>query len=150
MKEYRKVQSEKGRKPELAPDPAVVTRWNSYIDECERAQKIMGDMNLTLKRLIGAGGADYNASMGANEKNELTYTEEDVTVIRQFVGAAGPARVLTKFFQDNRNAYAYTLIETRIALQQSSADFFAITADVSHMDRSESCIFISVFTLALL
>ena len=84
---------EKGCKPELAPDPAVVTRWNSYIDECDRAQKITGDMNLTLKRLIGADGSDYNASMGDDEENELTYTEEDAMMIRQFVGAAGPARV---------------------------------------------------------
>lgn len=137
MKEYRKVQSEKGRKPELAPDPAVVTRWNSYIDECDRAQKIMGDMNLTLNQLISTGGADYNVSMSNNEKNELTYNENDITVIRQFVGAASPARALTKFFQDNRNAFSYTLIEIRMALQQSSADYYAITADASHMDRSK-------------
>ena len=54
-------------------------------------------------------------------------------IIRQFEPAAAPARELTKFLQEKRNAAPYVLFMCRVTVQDSSSETFTMVEDVSHM-----------------
>ena len=133
MSIFRKVQEDKKRHPPLGPDPSAATRWNSKIDEAERSNKIMGDISKSLEILLAEGGTDYDIN---NDISSLTYTESDKEILRQFEGAAAPARSFSKFLQDNRNAWTYVLFQSRLSIQMTSDETFAIYRDKSHMDRT--------------
>lgn len=101
----------------------------------------MGDMSDSLAILLAVGGDDYGM-LTEDEKmthdvTRLSYTDEDKTAIRQYEGAAQPAKQLCKFLQDNRNAWPYVTFELQVAIQQTSAPTIPIYADVSHMDRTK-------------
>jgi hypothetical protein len=78
------------------PDPANETRWNGAIDEIVRANMIMGDVSEMLEILLSAGGDD-NGMLANTSLDELRYTAEDKMVLRQFEGAAIPAKLFSKF-----------------------------------------------------
>jgi hypothetical protein len=112
---YREVQLRNNRKPMLNPDPANETRWNGTIDETVRANMIMGDVSETLEILLSAGGDD-NGMLANTSLDELRYTAEDKMVLRQFEGAAIPAKLFSKFTQDTKETWSYILFESRLAI----------------------------------
>jgi hypothetical protein len=120
MHAYQQVQKEKEHKPLLNPDPANETRWNGCIDETIRANLIMGDICDTVDALLDPSGDDY--SLLTSDKKVfgdvscLSYTDDDKMILRQFEGAAGPAKMFSKFLQDRRNALPYVLFEARMAI----------------------------------
>ena len=128
------------RFPIIYPKMGVPTRWDSYVEECKRANLIMGDMSKTLAILLQKGGMDWDLLSDEEKKNNDTssfeYSDEEKKILRQYEGAAMPAREYSKFLQDNRNAWSYVLFETRVVLSLSSAEQFCIHRDVSHMDRT--------------
>ena len=98
MKLYSDIQRRQGRKPLLAPDPAGETRWNGCIDETKRANQIMGDLCEANNSLLAPTGDNFSmvkeSERESNDLSRLTYTLEDKMILRQFEGAAAPAKVL--------------------------------------------------------
>ena len=123
MKVYENVQEKRGHKPPLKPKVSVETRWNSSIDETKRANQIMGDICETNKILLWPSGDDYNLltpqEKNSNDLSRLTYTEKDKTIIRQYEGAAAPAKVFSLFTQDRKLSWSYILYEARLVISTS-------------------------------
>jgi hypothetical protein len=109
----------------LNPDPANETRWNGKINETVRANMIMGDVSETLEILLSAGGDD-NGMLANTSLDELRYTAEDKMVLRQFEGAAIPAKLFSKFAQDTKETWSYILFESRLTIALSCRDTFTI------------------------
>ena len=132
MHAYRQVQTKKERKPLLNPDPANETRWNGCIDETIRANLIMGDICDTVDALLDPSGDDYNLLTSDEKESEdkscVSYTDDDKTILRQFEGAATPAKIFSKFLQDRRNAPPYVLFEARMAIQSTSLNSYTIVS----------------------
>jgi hypothetical protein len=63
--------------------------------------------------LLSPNGDDCNlvteAEMKAGDLSRHTYTQHDKMALRQFEGAAWPARKLSLFLQDKRNTWTYVL-----------------------------------------
>lgn len=128
MQVYRTIQSKMNRKPMLNPKPGNDTRWDSRQDECRQANLIMGDICKALQNLLSEGGDDY-VSLTAEEKSSSdldahVYTDHDKMVLRQFEASAMQAKYFSKFTQERGNSYAYVLMEIRLAIQNTSGDFF--------------------------
>ena len=140
MKFYSDIQRRRGCKPLLAPDPAGETRWNGCIDETIRANQIMGDLCEANNSLLAPTGDDFRmvkeSERESNDLSRLTYTQEDKMILRQFEGAAAPAKYFCLFLQDKKFTWSYVLFTIRIILKQTRSDTFAIVADISHMDRT--------------
>ena len=58
--------------------------------------------------------------------SRLNYTDHDKMVLRQFEGAAIPAKKFSKFIQYKRNTWSYDLFENRLAIEISHSDTFTI------------------------
>jgi hypothetical protein len=130
MEVLRGVMRKNNRNPLLAPNPGNETRWNSGIDETERANVIMGDACDAFKELLSEGGED--CGLLDKKEKELgdiewhTYTFEDKLILRQYEGSAKEAKQVSLFTQMRGNSYAYLLLTIKIALQRSSCDRFEI------------------------
>ena len=59
-----------------------------------------------------------------NNYSRLTYTELDKRVMRQYEGAAAPAKRLSKVTQERRNIWSYMLFEVKLTLQDTSQPHF--------------------------
>jgi hypothetical protein len=140
MKLFFDVQQKQGCKPLLAPDPAGETCWNGCIDETIRANQIMGNLCKVNNILLAPNGEDFSmvkeSERESNNLSCLTYTLQDKMILRQFEGAAGPAKHLTLFLQDKKHTWIYLLFTIQVILKQTTSESFAIVADVSHMDRT--------------
>ena len=101
----------------------------------------MGDVSDALALLLSKGGDDYSMltkeEQDDNDVSRLSYTEQDKLVLRQYEGAAEPARRLCLFLQDQRNAWPYVTFELQLCLQDTDAPTMTIYADVSHMNRTK-------------
>lgn len=132
MKLFQEIQERKGRNPLLRPDPANEVRWNSSLDETARSNMIMGDVEDTQNVLLASDGDDYdlltNEEKDSGDISRLTHTPHNKKILRQFEGAATPAKVFSKFLQDREHAPPYVLMEARLAIQSTSADYFAIVS----------------------
>lgn len=124
------VQEKKGRSPPLHPDPGIEVRWNSFVDEAKRANEIMGDIEDTNAILLAKDGIDYDMltpdEQQSGDTSRLTYTPSNKKILRQYEGAATPGKLFSKFLQDRRNTPSYVLVESRLAVQSASADWFPI------------------------
>ena len=129
MEVYGFVQDKREHKPKLKPDPSVETRWNSTIDETRRTNQIMGDISETISILHGPNGADEDLS---NDADRFVYTTEDKMILRQYEGAAAPAKSFSKFTQDRRESWSYVLFEARLAINTSREEYFAIVQGMHH------------------
>ncbi len=109
---YHDIQVENKRKPMLVPNPANKTRWNGTINETIQANTIMGDVSELLDILLGEGGDDC-AMLVNKTMADLTYTDNDKMVLRQFEGSAVPAKVYSKFTQDTKETWLYVLYESK-------------------------------------
>jgi hypothetical protein len=140
MKLYSDIQRRQGRKPLLAPDPAGETRWNGCIDEAIRENQIMGDLCEENNVLLAPNGDDFSmvkeSQRESNDLSRLTYNLEDKMILRQFEGAAAPAKYLCLFLQDKKYTWSYVLFTIRVILKQTRSETFAIVADISHMDHT--------------
>ena len=135
MKLYSDIQQRRGRKPLLAPDPAGETRWNGCIDETIRANQIMGDLCEANNSLLAPTGDDFSmVKESKRESNDLSHL--DKMILRQFEGAAAPAKYFCLFLQVKKFTWSYVLFTMQIILKQTRSDTFAIVADISHMDRT--------------
>lgn len=132
MNVFQDVQKRKGRDPSLCPDPGNDVRWNSSVEEAARSNMIMGDVEDAQNVLLASDGDDYD--LLANEEKEsgdtshLTQTPHNKKILRQFEGAATPAKTFSKFLQDGEHSPPYVLIEARLAIQSASADYFSIVS----------------------
>ena len=110
MKLYSDIQWRQGHKPLLAPDPAGETRWNGCIDKTIRANLIMGDLCEANNILLAPNGDDFSrVKESKHESNDLsciTFNLEDKMILRQFEGAAAPAKHLCLFLQDKKHTGA--------------------------------------------
>ena len=61
----------------------------------------------------------------------LMFSAGDKMILHKFEGAAEPARVFSKFTQDNRNLFSSTLFQARITVQDTTANNFSIIPDTS-------------------
>jgi hypothetical protein len=122
---YLDIQVKNKRKPMLVPNPANKTRWNGSINETIRANMIMGDVSELLDILLGEGGDDH-AMLVNKTMAESTYTDDNKMVLRQFEGAAVPAKVYSKFTQDTKETWLYVLYEGKLAIASSRKDTFTI------------------------
>ncbi len=122
---YHDIQVKNKRKPMFVPNPANKTRWNGTIDETIQANTIMGDVSESLDILLGEGGDDC-AMLVNKTMAELTYTDNDKMVLRQFEGATVPAKVYSKFTQDTKKTWLYVLYESKLAIANSRKDTFTI------------------------
>ncbi len=100
------MQQKQGRKPLLVPDPAEETYWNGCIDETIRANQIMCNLCEVDNILLAPNGEDFSMVKESEHKSNnlscLTYTLQDKMILRQFEGAAGPAKHLSLFLQDKK------------------------------------------------
>ncbi len=97
---------EASRKPLLAPDPSGENRWNGCIDETIKANQITGDLCEANNVLLAPNGDDFSmvkeSEHESNDLSCLTYNLEDKMILRQFDGAAAPAKYLCLFLQDKK------------------------------------------------
>ena len=115
------IQKNKNHIPILTAQPSAETRWDRFIDKTICANIIIGDLCTTLEKLLSKGESDYEM-LSAEQKledniSEFTHTEVDKLTLCQFEGAAAPAKRLSKFLQDNCNAWTYVLFESRLTIQ---------------------------------
>jgi hypothetical protein len=79
----------------------LLTCPEGYIDETIRANQIMGDLCDANDVLLSPNRDDCNlvteAEMKAGDLSRHTYTQHDKMVLRQFEGAAWPAKNLSLF-----------------------------------------------------
>jgi hypothetical protein len=54
-------------------------------------------------------------------------------ILRQFEGAAAPAKYLYLFLHDKKYTWSYVLFTIGVILKQTRSRTFAIVADISHM-----------------
>ncbi len=138
MKLYSDIQRRWCRKPLLAPDPAGETRWNGCIDKTMRANQIMGGLCEANNILLVPTGDDFSmvkeSERESNDLSRLTYTLENKMILRQFKGAAAPAKYFCLFLQDKKFTWSYVLFTIWVTLKQTRSDTFTIIADVPHMD----------------
>lgn len=124
------IQTEKGRDPHMGPKLRTDTRWDSSYDETKRANQIMGDICDTLTALLDVGGDDRHlltaSEIESNDYGGLTYTQEDKKILRQYEGVSLPSRNYSKFLQDRNNTPSYVLFESRMAIQDTLAEYFVI------------------------
>jgi hypothetical protein len=114
MKLFFNVQQRQGRKQLLAPEPAGEMRWNGCIDERTiRANQIIGNLCEVHNILLAHNGEDFSmvkeSERESNNLSRLTYTLQDKMFLRQFEGAAGPAKHLSLFLQDKKHTWCYLL-----------------------------------------
>jgi len=130
MEVLRGVMRKKNRDPLLAPNPGNETRWNSGIDEAERANTIMGDACEAFDELLSESGEDYSLlDKGEKDSGNIdchTYTQEDKVILRQYEGSAKEAKQVSLFTQMRGSSYAYLLLTIQTAIQRSSSDRFEI------------------------
>jgi hypothetical protein len=140
MKLYSDIQWRQGHKPLLAPDPAGETRCNGCIDETIRANQIMVDLCEANNVLLAPNGDDFSmvkeSEHDSNDLSCIIYNLEDKMILRQFEGAAAPAKYLCLFLQDKKYSWSYVLFTIRVILKQTRTETFAIVADISHMDST--------------
>ena len=122
MATYKGVQRKKRRNPMLNPNPGNVTRWDSWLTEVERSNLIMGDITSTIKLLLADGGSDQDLE----DKESVTLTDEEKMILRQYEAAALPATVLSKFTQDNDQAWSYVLFYLMRTLQVCRSGVFVM------------------------
>ena len=136
MQRFLAVQERKGRKPTLLPRPGVETRWDSDMDEAERANIIMGDVHDTVAELYSHGGEDYDKltleERASNDTSRFLFSDQEKKCLRHFEGGGKGARDFSKFLQDRRFSFSYVLFEARFTAANASQDFFGIVADISH------------------
>ena len=101
-----------------------------HFDEVTRSNIIMPDTCLAIEELLGPRGIDRglltDEERANNDTTRLSYTQRDKRVLRQYEGAASPSKTLCMVLQEKYNAWSYTLFHVRIALQQTSSNYFAI------------------------
>lgn len=122
MTAYKAVQKKKRRDPMLNPNPGNVTRWDSWLEEVERSNLIMGDITTTIKGLLAVGGSDQDLE----DKEGVTLTDKEKMILRQYEAAALPATVLSKFTQDNDQAWSYVLFHLVHTLQVNRRGCFVM------------------------
>jgi hypothetical protein len=122
---YYDIQVKNKRKPMLVPNPANKTRWNGTINETIQANTIISYVSELLDNLLGEGGDDH-AMLVNKTMVELTYTDDNKIVLRQFKGAAVPAKVYSKFTQNTKETWLYVLYESKLAIASSRKDTFTI------------------------
>jgi len=122
MSVYNDVQKRRKRRPQLTFKVGNDTRWDSWLLETQRNNMIMGDICATLRDLRCSGGLDEK--LASQDAKSLSYTTEDKTILRQFEAAAWNATRLSKFTQDNNNAWAYLLFKIKYTLQESRLGCF--------------------------
>ena len=132
------TQKNNGRQPILSATPAGETRWDGHVTETKRSNIFMGDFSATLEELVEDFiGLDYNLmseqQKASGDKSDFIILNKEKEILRQYEGATVPAHRFNKFTQDKRNAFSYVLLESRIAVQDTKANSFAIHPDVSHM-----------------
>jgi hypothetical protein len=151
VKEFRDVQSARGRKPILLPDPAGETRWNGFIDETKRSNIIMGDLTETQSVLLGPHGSDRTLltaeEITSNDLSRLNYTNSNKMVLRQFESAALPAKLFSKFTQDRRDTFSYMLFESRLAVSRSREETFTMHPGMYKVPNSIECS--SIYLIAI-
>ena len=130
MNALNNIQTKKGREPHMGPKLRTDVRWDSSYDETKRSNLIMGDVCDTNTNLLDVGGADRHmltdAEVESNNHARLTYSKLDRKILRQYEGASLPSRTNSKFLQDRRNTASYVLFESRMAIQNMLAKYFAI------------------------
>ena len=127
---YQGIQLINNCNPILKPDPVNETQWNGTIDEIICANIIMRDISETVATLLSPMGEDHTilswAEVQSNDLSRLNYTDHDKMVLRQFEGAAIPAKKFSKFIQYKRNTWSY-VYESRLALEISCSDTLPYT-----------------------
>ena len=80
----------------------------------------MGDTCDTIDELLSPMGEDHymlnRHELDDNNLSRLTYTDHDKMIICQFEGAAMPAKMYSKFTQDNKNTWSSILFESRLVI----------------------------------
>jgi hypothetical protein len=98
----------------------------------------MGDLCEVNNILLAPNGENFSmvkeSERESNNLSRLTYTLQDKMILRQFEGAAGPAKHLILFLRDKKHTWSYLLFTIRVILKQTTSESFVIVADVSHMD----------------
>ena len=141
LKLLRDNQEAADRDPVLNPNPCAETRWDGIVMETKRTNLFMGDFSQTLAELVeDVIGLDYDLltaqEKSSGDKSNHLFSETEKECLRQYEGATRPAHRLNKFLQATQNAVPYVLFESRLAVQDTDADSFAIHPDVSHMTRT--------------
>jgi hypothetical protein len=100
----------------------------------------MGDLCKANNVLLAPNGDDFSMvkefKHESNDLSCLTYNLEDKMILRQFEGAAAPAKYLCLFIQEKKYTWSYVLFTVQVILKQTRSESFAIVADISHMDRT--------------
>jgi hypothetical protein len=140
MKLYSDIQQKVGPKPLLALDPAGETPWSGCIDETIRANLIMGGLCEANNILLAPNGDDFSmvkeSERESNGLSCITFNLEDKMILRQFEGAAAPAKHLCLFLQDKKFTLSYVLFTIQVILKQTRSETFAIVSNISHMDHT--------------
>jgi hypothetical protein len=73
----------------------------------------MGDLCEANNSLLAPTGDDFSmvneSEHESNDLSRLTYTLEDNMILRQFEGAAAPAKYFCLFLQDKKFTWSYVL-----------------------------------------
>jgi hypothetical protein len=116
----------------------LLTCPEGYIDETIQANQIMGDLCDANDVLLSPNGDDCNlvtkAEMKAGDLSRHTYTQHDKMLLRQFEGAAWPAKNLSMFLQDKQNTWTYVLFSIRTTIKETTSNTFTMVDGISHSD----------------
>ena len=130
MQWFLAVQERKGRKPTLLPHLGVETRWDSDMDETERANIIMGDVHDTVAELHSRGGEDYDKltveERASNDTSRFLYSDQEKKCLRHFEGGGKGAPDFSKFLQDRRFSLSYVVFEARFTAANWRFSYFDV------------------------
>jgi hypothetical protein len=117
MAVIEEVQKAAGRK-HILPSPAVTTRWDSANREVASLNRIMGDFNAGLHKLIK--GIDKDKLQGPEGQavpvSNFTFTANDRMILRQFECGSEPCLKLSKYYQIKDATSHETLFVTKAYL----------------------------------
>ena len=133
LRVLRDVQHEAKRSSILIPSPSVPTRWDSSNREVTSVNRIMGDLNKAITRLMKTSDKDKLTAKDGSPRllSEFKFTESDRIILRQFEGGSEPCLLLSKFFQINDATSHETLFVTSAYIAMLRQTSFVMYDDIS-------------------
>ena len=132
----REIQTDAKRLVVTLPSPSVPTRWDSCNREVASVNRVMGDFNKGLVKLI-EGNDKRKLVVGDGSllpASDFTFSLNDKLILRQFECASEPCVKLSKFYQLNGATSHEVIFVTAAYISMMRDTWFAMYEDISHSD----------------
>jgi len=128
------VRKEHGRRKTPRIESAVTTRWNSRHKETVCANCNQIDIDIAIRCIVCVGGVDEKLYVDCQKMDDFSdaYISADQwTVYHQYEAGLQPLKDFSQFCQSSQVIVHWELFESRWALEQLSAQFFAMYENIS-------------------